>query len=147
MNEELQSTNEELQTINDEARLRSDELNLANAFLGAILGSVSSAVVVLDQELRVQLWNERARDLWGLSADEVAGQPFLNLDIGLPVDRLKSALLVGIEGDGQDPVDVEAVNRRGQRITCRVTFSSMRDAHQELAGVIMTMEEGPPPAK
>jgi len=143
MNEELQSTNEELQTINDEARRRSDELNLANAFLGAILGSVGSAMVVLDSDLRVQLWNDRARELWGLAADEVAGQPFLNLDIGLPVDELKPALLGGVDGDGHDAIEVEAVNRRGQRITCRVSFSPMRDTRGALAGVIMSMEDAP----
>jgi two-component system CheB/CheR fusion protein len=144
MNEELHSTNDELQTINDEARRRSEELNRANAFLGGILGSVNAAVVVLDQDLRVLLWNDRSRDLWGLTADEVAGQPFLHLDIGLPVERLRDSLLGGANGDGQDPIDLEAVNRRGQRILCRVRFSPMRDTHGVQSGMILTMEDAPP---
>ena len=143
MNEELQSANEELQTINDEARRRGDDLNRTNAFMTAILGSVSAAVVVLDKDLRVQLWNDRAREMWGLTSDEVAAQPFLHLDIGLPVDILRGALLASVDGDGQDPVQVDAVNRRGHRISCRVTISPMLDQHQVLAGVIVTMEDSP----
>ena len=64
MNEELQSTNEELQTMNDELRNRSVDLNSANDFLESVFGSLRWAVVVLDREFRVQVWNQRATDLW-----------------------------------------------------------------------------------
>ena len=62
MNEELQSTNEELQTMNDELRNRSTELNSTNAFLEAVFTSLRSAVVVLDREMRVQVWNAGAHE-------------------------------------------------------------------------------------
>ena len=88
MNEELQSTNEELQTINEEARERSDQLGELNGFLESILTSLRSAVAVVDRDLHVRKWSRRAEDLWGLRADEVLQKNFLNLDIGLPVDRL-----------------------------------------------------------
>ena len=86
MNEELQSTNDELQTINDELRERTAELDDANAFLEAILTSLRAGVAVVDRDLQVQVWNQRAEDLWGLRRDEAVGQHFLNLDIGLPTD-------------------------------------------------------------
>ena len=70
MNEELQSTNEELETINDELRERTGELNQVNAFLEAILTSLGLGVAVLDAHQRIQVWNRRAEDLWGLRADE-----------------------------------------------------------------------------
>jgi two-component system, chemotaxis family, CheB/CheR fusion protein len=66
MNEELQSTNEELTTINDELRRRSDELNDVNDFMEAVLASLRGGVAVLDSELRIEVWNERAFDLWGV---------------------------------------------------------------------------------
>ena len=65
MNEELQSTNEELQAMNDELRLRGTELNGVNAFVESIFASMVSAVVVLDRELHIKVWNDRAADLWG----------------------------------------------------------------------------------
>ena len=72
MNEELQSTNEELETINNELRERSAEVTELNQFLGAILGSLQSAVVVLGTEMEIRAWNRQAEDLWGLRSDEVA---------------------------------------------------------------------------
>jgi two-component system CheB/CheR fusion protein len=142
-NEELRSTNEELETINEEVRRRTDEVHLANAFMTSILASVSSGVVVVDEELRVMMWNERARDLWGFAEDEVRGQPFLELDIGLPVEELKASFLGALGGESQDPVDLDAVNRRGQRIVCRVASSPMLDARGGVTGVILTMDAGP----
>ena len=89
MNEELTSTNEELETINDELNQRTDELHQTNVFLESILRSLDAAVIVVDREMRVTAWNDGAHELWGLAADEVQGEHFLNLDIGLPVEELR----------------------------------------------------------
>ena len=48
--------------------------------------------VVVDADIRVLDWNQKAEDLWGLRPNEVRGKNLLNLDIGLPVDRLKASL-------------------------------------------------------
>jgi two-component system CheB/CheR fusion protein len=139
MNEELQSTNEELSTANDQLRQRGDELSQLNDFLDSILGSLQHAVIVVDKELRVQGWNRRAEDLWGLRGDEVRGQHFLNLDIGLPVDRLRQpirAVLAG-ENDG-NLIHVGGTNRRGKPITVAVTFSTLGPS-QDVKGVILLM--------
>jgi two-component system CheB/CheR fusion protein len=141
MNEELQSTNEELETINDELNLRTDELNQTNFFLESILGSLEAGVVVLDAELRVSAWNEGAQDLWGLRADEVQGQHFMNLDIGLPVEKLRGQLrkmLVGSEIE--QPILLEATNRRGRPITARVRLSPLADSDAVPRGLIVFME-------
>ncbi|MFL5796944.1 MAG: CheR family methyltransferase [Actinomycetota bacterium] len=142
-NEELRSTNEELETINEEVRRRTDEVHLANAFMTSILASVSSGVAVVDGELRVMMWNDRARDLWGFTEDEVRGQPFLDLDIGLPVGELKASLLGALGGQSQEPIELDAVTRRGQRIVCRVACSPMVDAGGGITGVILTMDPAP----
>ena len=55
MNEELQSTNDELQGINEQLRGRTEELDQTNSFLGSVLRSLGSAVIVLNEELRVQI--------------------------------------------------------------------------------------------
>ncbi|HEY7293315.1 MAG TPA: CheR family methyltransferase [Vicinamibacterales bacterium] len=142
MNEELQSTNEELQTINEELRERSDDLNRANGLLESILTGVRSGVVVLDRELHVLAWNHRAEDLWGLRAEEVRGQNFLNLDIGLPTELLRSDIRFSL-GNAHEFKEhaVSATNRRGRAITCRVTISSLVGDGQEIRGVILMMDE------
>ena len=143
MNEELQSTNEELTTINDELRRRSDELNDVNDFMEAVLASLRGGVAVLDTELRVEVWNEKAYDLWGVRDEEVHGMHFMMLDIGLPVQTLAKPIRACLSGESEsETVSLEAINRRGKPITCEVTCTPMRRANsEEVRGVIVLMEE------
>lgn len=143
INEELQSTNEELEAINEEMRQRTDELNNANSFLESILASLRAGVVVIDNHFNILTWNYCAEDLWGLRADEVQRQSFFNLDIGLPVDQLRSPIRNCLAGESleQEEIILNATNRRGRSIQCRVSYSLLVGTHQERRGVILLMEE------
>jgi two-component system CheB/CheR fusion protein len=143
MNEELQSTNEELQTMNDEMRSRSSDLTSSNAFLESIFGSLRSAVVVLDREYRVRVWNEAAKELWGLRADEAVGAHFLGLDIGLPVAQMGQPIRDVVGGaEKHRQVTVAAVSRRGQPVQCDIRVMPLRAANaSEISGAILVMEE------
>jgi len=141
MNEELQSTNEELQTMNDELRQRTEDLNKVNAFLEAVLASMRVAAVAVDDNLTIQLWNSKAADLWGLRSEEVIGTFFLNLDIGLPVEELKTPIRKVLQGlSDSDTVVLDATNRRGMGFRCRVSISPNTGFKGETQGVIMLME-------
>jgi two-component system CheB/CheR fusion protein len=149
MNEELQSTNDELQTINDELQDRTGELDAANGFLETILTSLRAGVVVLNTELHVRVWNRQAQELWGLRPEEAVGQHFLNLDIGLPTDQLRSLIRRTLtDEDGPHETTVDAVNRRGRHIEVRVLGSALKTTAGEIGGIILTMEgvESPSPA-
>jgi two-component system CheB/CheR fusion protein len=142
MNEELQSTNEELETMNEELRHRTLELNDINAFLETILTTIGLAVVVLDRRQHIQIWNHQARELWGLSSEEVVDQHLLSLDIGLPVEQLKAPIRACLAGS-QEPREVvlAAVTRRGRAIQCKVTCLPLGTRPDgEVTGVIMMME-------
>lgn len=143
MNEELQSANEELQTMNEEFRRRTDELNQVNGFLESILASMRGAVVVVDPDLRVQVWSTRAEDLWGLREEEAQGKNFLNLDIGLPVEQLKNPIRACLSNESNHHSMVfSATNRRGKPIQCRVTCTPMfHNSSKHVRGVILLMEE------
>src|SRR5581483_5698918 len=107
MNEELQSTNGELQTINVEMRERTVELDRLNAFMETVLTSLRAAVVVVDGDLHVQIWNNRA--------EEVVGRRLLSLDIGLPVGEIAAALRHAADGDSRgEELVLTALNRRGR---------------------------------
>jgi len=140
MNEELQSTNEELETINTELQQRTGQLNQANVYLGSILESLQAGVVVLEPDLTVESWNSEAENMWGLRQDEVTGKHLFNLDIGLPVDKLAATIRECMAGRESSEIVVEATNRRGKAIRCKVVCSPMRDDGGDNHGVILLME-------
>jgi two-component system, chemotaxis family, CheB/CheR fusion protein len=142
INEELQSSNEELHTMNEEMRRRTDEMNQLNSFLESILTSLRGGVVVVNRELQVQVWNHRAEDLWGLRSNEVQDSNFLNLDIGLPVEKLRGGIRACLakETDYFEQV-VDAINRRGKPIRCKVTCTPLTAPDSDVIGVILVMEE------
>lgn len=141
MNEELQCSNEELQTINEELRLRSEELNSVNSFLESILTSLRGGVVVMNRNLQIQSWNDKAEDLWGLRAAETIGQHFLNLDIGIPVEQLRQPLRTCLAGDAKHlEMVLQVTNRRGKAIQCKITCTPLVGITKEIRGVILLME-------
>lgn len=142
MNEELQSTNEELQTINDELRERTRALNEVNAFLEEILSSLQSGVVVLDREMRVEIWNKQSEELWGLRAEEVEGQFFLNLDIGLPVEKLRQPIRSCLAAESEyELLTLDAINRRGRPIQVEVRCTRLHSRDKQVRGAIVLMAE------
>ena len=142
MNEELQSTNEELETTNTELRMRSDELNTANAFLGSILTGLEVGVVVVDPKLQVLAWNHRAEDMWGLRSDEVRGRHFMNLDIGLPVEKLLQPVRAVLAGEtGRAELTLDCLNRRGKSIRCQIRCTPLIGGKGDVLGAILLMEE------
>ncbi len=141
LNEELESTNAELESINTDLNLRTGEVQRLNTLLLAITGNIEVGAAVLDGAFRVQVWNERAADLWGVRSDEVVGNSFFDLDIGLPADQLKEMIRAGSGGmPRHGEVVVVATTRRGRRIHCRVIAHTLGDGDQP-TGVVLVMEE------
>ncbi len=141
MNEELQSTNEELRTLNDQLHQSSLELNQVNSYFESVLTSLRAVVVVLDRSLQVRVWSERAEDLWGLRWEEVENKPFLDLDIGLPVEELRQPLRDALAKKREQEAMVDGVNRRGKPVLCRVRCTPHMAGRNGWDGVILLVEE------
>ena len=141
-NEELQSTNEELHTINAQFRQRERELTAATAFSEAILANIPAGVIVVDRDLKVEMWSSRAQDLWGARADEVEGRNLLTLDIGLPVEQLRECIgaCLGRQSDFGE-LTLDAVNRRGKAIRCKISCTPLEGPAGDIRGVILFTEE------
>jgi two-component system CheB/CheR fusion protein len=139
MNEELQSTNEELETMNDELRERTDETLQANSFLGSVLSGIEQGVVVVDRTLRIVAWSRRATDLWGLRDDEVEGEHLLNLDIGIPVQRLRDPIRRVLSGAAVDDLELDGHDRRGKPVHVHIAFAPLqnRPGSEEPDGAIL----------
>lgn len=140
INEELHSTNEELRTMNEQLQLRSEELDQLNGYFDAVLASLRSALMVLDQSMHVKIWSQKAEDLWGVRESEARGKSFLDLDIGLPVRELQPALQGCLDGASTDTeVVLDGINRRGRPIRCQVRCSPLFGS-SGIEGVILLME-------
>jgi two-component system CheB/CheR fusion protein len=97
----------------------------------------------LDRRLQVQVWSEKAQDLWGLRGEEARGHPFVDLDIGLPVATLREALRHCLDGTAvaqEEQVELDGITRRGKTVRCRVQVSPLRTS-KGIEGVILLMEE------
>jgi len=141
LNEELESTNAELESINTDLNLRTSEVERLNTLLLAITGNIEVGAAVLDKSNRVQVWNARAADLWGVRSDEVLGQSFFELDIGLPAEKLRTLIQAGSGGAPRHgELVVEATTRKGRQIRCRVIANTLGDG-QGPTGVVLVMEE------
>lgn len=93
--------------------------------------------------LHIRKWSRRAEDMWGLRQDEALHKNFLNLDIGLPVDRLRAPIRACLACESEFlGVTLDATNRRGRPVQVRVTCTPLATgAADEARGVILLMEE------
>jgi two-component system CheB/CheR fusion protein len=141
MNEELQSTNEELETMNDQHEIRAADLDRANLLLEGILESLQAAVIVIDTEYRVQLWNRASTELWGLRSDEVQGSSLPELDFGLPFEPLVDPLRAVLAGGDETELTLEALTRRGRTMICRVRVLPLARRLEAKGGAILIVDE------
>jgi two-component system CheB/CheR fusion protein len=140
MNEELQSANEELQTINYELSERTLELNRTNVFITSIFKTLQTGMIVIDRNFNILIWNHLAQDLWGLREEEVMNKSLFSLDIGLPVEDLRSPILELISGkiNFQEMI-IETTNRRGKKMKCYIAITTLME--NQIDGVVLFMSD------
>ena len=106
------------------------------------MSNFSFGVVVVNKQFNILSWNEEADNMWGLRADEVKEESLLSLDIGLPVDQLREPIRNCLAGESnRQEIVLEAINRRGRTIQCRISFNPLIGHKKERQGVILLMEE------
>jgi two-component system CheB/CheR fusion protein len=70
------------------------------------------------------------------------GKSLLNLDIGLPMDQLRAVVRASLAGEATDGALVlDATNRRGKAIKCRISCSTLLTEKKGPQGAIILMEE------
>jgi two-component system CheB/CheR fusion protein len=144
MNEELHSSNEELRMMNDQIVQRSAEVDLANDLLESTLENLHVGLAVLEADLSVATWSQGAEDLWGLRKHETLGQPFLQMDIGIPLGSLRQPIRDCQAGvAGRQVVGIDGVNRRGKSIRCQVSCTLLPESNGTPGRVLLIMAESP----
>jgi two-component system CheB/CheR fusion protein len=89
--EELQSTNEELTTLNEELKNRNQNLTVLNDDLSNLMGSVETAVVIVDNAFRIRRLTIQAQELLRLLPTDV-GHPIHDIRLGIPIEELEKSL-------------------------------------------------------
>ena len=90
----------------------STSLVVSPLFLERVLADASDAIVALDIEQRILLFNNAAEDIFGFTADEVLGR---DLDVLLP-DGVRRHHRAHVRGFLQGPVDRRTMGERGELV-------------------------------
>ena len=140
-NEELRSANEELETTNDELRRHSDEFADYRLHTDAVLRGLDAGVVVVDTDLKVRSWNCWSENAWGLREEEVIDELFGALDIGLPVQQVVPAVKQAIRDGAASETTLDALDRRGRKMKCRVRISPLLYDDRRAQGAVIVIED------
>ncbi len=139
-NEELQSSNEELTTLNDELRMKSQEASELNNTLTNIQNSMSSSLVVVDQDGRISRYNELVTRVFGLVSRDI-GQSLFGVPCHLNLPQLREQIrLVVRSGESvvervhQDDyhflMQIDPYhNERGVGVGALLTFTDISDLY------------------
>src|SRR5436309_1283524 len=126
----------------EELQDRPTQLDAANALFESSLGILKAGVIVVDPKTRIQVWNARCADMWGLREDEVTSQHLFGLDIGLPLDKLREPVQQCLSGQARSAeLSTDAINRRGRPVLCRVTITPRTGPGGQVQGAILLVEE------
>ncbi len=139
-NEELRSTNEELEAINEELRRQSKELDSFRRDADAIWAGMDAGIIALNADLKVRLWNRWSEEVWGLRAEEALDRPFLELDVGLPVETLRSDLERVLSAGTTRDRSLTGMDRRGRTMHCWVRISPLPRDNEPSRGAVLIIE-------
>jgi two-component system CheB/CheR fusion protein len=134
--EELQSTNEELTTVNEELNNRNLELAATNSDLRNVLSSVTVAIVMVDQELRVRRFNNAAEKLLELGSIDI-GRPIGHLRGHIETPRLEEQVRRVV--DTLNAISDEVQDTRGCWYSIGVR--PYRTVDERIAGAVVTFQE------
>lgn len=104
-----------------------------------IMAQMHEAIIVVDREEIVRLWNAGAENLFGYAANEILGK---NLDLIVP-ERLRQAhssgfrkaVATGNTKYGGKVMTTRSVHKSGEKIYVDLSFTLLRDDSGKVMGV------------
>lgn len=106
-----------------EARRRDQEkLRRSEERLRQITSSAKDAIVSINQQGEILLWNRSAREVFGLTEDEALGRRFVDLLVPKHQESLREGLEHCRAGE-QRVLEIEVLHRRGHRVPVEASLS------------------------
>lgn len=140
-NEELQSSNEELTTLNEELRIKSQEaIELTNT-LTNIQNSMSSSLLVVDEEGHITRYNALATRVFGIVSRDIGQSlygvpchlnlPQLRAQVGQVVNTGASIVERVHQGNFHFLMQIDAYqNELGRRVGAVLTFTDISELYR-----------------
>ena len=118
------------------------ELGASRGLLAALLSAVPFSIWVVDSGLVVQLWNDRASEIWGVDSETAVGRSLLDLDIEFPVAKLEASLRSAVErAEGNRYVTADASARDGRTFSCHIAVTQLgHDPEMPWGAIVVTTE-------
>ena len=124
-------------------------MSMIEGLAGAVLNTVSDAILVSDPEGVVRFWNPGAVRIFGFAVEEAVGQ---SLDLIIP-ERLRArhwegyrqVMATGLTRYGAgDLLSVPALTKDGREISVEFTIIVLRDAAGQVAGMAAILRDVTP---
>lgn len=131
VNEEMESVNEELKATNEELNSRIADLNVLKHHHEMVLNSIDPSIIVTDSDLLVKTWNAAAADMLGCEEDEIVGRSLMNLDIGIPLERMADQFRDVIRTGKPADDTLEYIDCWGKRTMVDVSMNPLMEEKSE----------------
>lgn len=130
----------------DETRRKLAEMAVQDSErrLAAIIDAMPVALVVLDRDGRVQLWNSAAQQLFGVRREDIVGRSDARDAYGsLAAAVLGERLLDPVDANAQAPrsEEIRCETIRGQALWLHVLTVALRDDAHDLNGTIRVVQD------
>ncbi|MDD2464255.1 MAG: PAS domain S-box protein [Desulfobulbus sp.] len=117
----------------DEKRRVEEALSGANQKLEAIIEASPLAIIALDHDVNLTLWNPAAEHMFGWQKEEVLGKPYpivnqyLKIEVGENIQRLQ-------KGETRRSVETQRMHKTGALIDVSLSTAPMCDRHGTTIG-------------
>jgi PAS domain S-box-containing protein len=115
-------------------------LQQANEALRALIGACPLAIIALDNEGRVTMWNPAARRIFGWEEGEVLGRPLPTVPEGIRTEFI-SGLAASLRGDMHTGYETRRMRRDGATIDVSLWTAPLCDPSGEPCGRVGIIEE------
>ena len=123
-----------------ERQRREEEIRASEERFRAVIERAPAAILEVDLDLRVKLWNPAAERIFGWAADEILGIPVPIIpaeqedEFNDMLDRIR-------EGQAFTGVETVRVRRDGTRVNVEVSAAPIRDAAGVVAGYMAVFSD------
>ena len=115
-------------------------LHVMNETLGALINDSALAIVALDLNNNITLWNQAAERIFGWSASEVLGRPIPTLTAEMREKTLQLLERV-YKGEVLTGYEMTRSRKDGMPVEVRISFSLLRDANGTARGTMAVLED------